>query len=65
MGGACGTYWGRREMYVQFWSKNWEVKRSLARPGRDWRIIVKWAFKKWDGVDSIHAVNGTETWRVL
>jgi len=26
--------------------ENWDVKRSLARPGRDWRIILKWMLKK-------------------
>jgi hypothetical protein len=26
-----------------------EGKRSLGRPTRRWRIILKWIFKKWDG----------------
>jgi hypothetical protein len=39
----------RKEKCIQgFRGENWR-RRTLGRPSRDRRIILKWIFKKWDG----------------
>ena len=49
MGGACGTYCGRERCTQGFGGKP-EGKRPLRRPRRRWRIILRWIFRKWEGV---------------
>ena len=41
MGKTRGTY--------RFWRGNVSERDHLQDPGVDWRIILKWIFKKWDG----------------
>jgi len=45
MGGACGTYGGRRGAYRVFG----DVERPLERPMVGGRILLKWIFKRWNG----------------
>jgi len=47
MGRACSTYGG--EVYTGFWCRSLRERDHLEDPGIDWRIILSWIFKKWDG----------------
>ena len=49
MGGACSTYGGREEVHNEFWWGNLREINHLEDPGVDWRIILRWMFRKWDG----------------
>jgi hypothetical protein len=42
----------RREAYIGFWWKNLRLRDQLGDPGVDGRIILRWIFRKWDGVCS-------------
>jgi hypothetical protein len=48
MGGACGTYGRRGEVYTSFWWGNLREINHSEDPGVDGRIILKWIFRKWD-----------------
>jgi hypothetical protein len=38
----------------------------LGDPGVDWRIILKWIFKKWDGgMDWIELAQDRDSWRAV
>jgi len=39
----------RKEKCIQGFSEEKWRRRTLRRPSGDWRIILKWIFKKWDG----------------
>jgi hypothetical protein len=41
---------GKREVHTGFWWGDLSEGDSLGDPGVDGRIILKWIFKKWDGV---------------
>jgi hypothetical protein len=45
MGGAFSTYEREERVLVG----NPEEKDHLEDPGVDWRIILRWIFRKWDG----------------
>jgi len=40
--------WGRVEMYTGFWCRNLRERDHLKDPGLDWRIILRWIFRKWN-----------------
>ena len=44
-----------------------EGKRPLGRPGRRWKIILRWIFRKWDlgGMDWIELAQDRDIWRAL
>jgi len=43
-----------------------EGKRPLRTPGVDGRIILRWIFRKWDGVsDWIDQARDRDRWRAL
>jgi hypothetical protein len=46
MGGACSAY-GERRGEKGFWWENLRVRDHLGVPGVDWRIILRWIFRKW------------------
>ena len=37
-------------MYTEFWWGNLRERDHLEDPGVDWRIILRWIFRKWDVV---------------
>jgi hypothetical protein len=41
---------GREEVHTGFWWGNPREGDHLENPGVDGRIILKWIFKKWDGL---------------
>jgi hypothetical protein len=40
---------GKREVQTGFWWGDLREGDHLGDPGIDWRIILKWISKKWDG----------------
>jgi len=46
MGGARSTYVG--EVHIGFWWGNLWEQDHLENPSVNWRIILKWIFRKWD-----------------
>jgi len=49
MGGACGAY-GGGERCTGFWLGNLRERDHLGDPDVDGRIILRWIFRKWEGV---------------
>jgi hypothetical protein len=49
MAGACSTYGGGVDVHAGFWWGDLREGDHLEDPSLDWRIILKWIFKKWDG----------------
>jgi len=50
MGGACGTYVGGAEVCTGFWCGNPRERDHTEKSGVDGTIIVRWIFRKWNGV---------------
>ena len=48
MGWACG---GRGEVCTGFWWGNLRERNHWGDPDVDGRIILRWIFRKWDGVE--------------
>jgi len=42
--------WGRGEECTGFWWRNLRERVHWRDPGADGRIILKWIFRKWEGV---------------
>jgi len=40
--------WVRGEVYTGFWWGNLRERDHFEYPGVDWRIILRWIFRKWD-----------------
>jgi len=51
MGGACGAY-GRGERCAQGSSWGKRERDHWGDPEEDGRIILRWIFGKWEGVDT-------------
>ena len=50
MGGACGTYGRKREVYIRFWWGNLKERDQWGDQDVDGRIILRWIFRKWEVV---------------
>ena len=50
MGGACGAYGGGEGCVHRFWWGNLRERDHLGDPDADGRIILRWIFRKWEGV---------------
>ena len=50
MGGACGAYGGGGEVCTGFWLGNLRERDHLGDPDVDGSIILRWIFRKWEGV---------------
>jgi hypothetical protein len=49
MDGPCGTHREWRGAYGS-WVDKFEGKTPLGRPSHTWQVILKWIFKKYDGI---------------
>jgi hypothetical protein len=57
---------GRGEVHTGFWCGDLKEGDHLEDPGVDWRIILKWIFKTWDGgMDWINMAQDRNRWRAL
>ena len=54
-------------MYAGFWWGNVIERDHFEDPGLDGRIILRWIFRKWDGVgmDCIDLAQDGERWRAV
>jgi len=39
---------GRAQVYTGFWWGNLRERDDFGDPGVEWRIILRWTFRKWD-----------------
>jgi hypothetical protein len=51
MDGACSAYEEKREACTGFWWGNLRERDNLGEPGVDGRIILRWIFSKWVGLN--------------
>jgi hypothetical protein len=59
MGGSCSAYGGK------FWWGNVTERDYVENLGVDWRIILKWIFKNWNGgMNWIDLAQNRDRWRV-
>jgi hypothetical protein len=57
---------GKRELHTGFWWGDLRVGDHMGDAGVDGRIILKWIFKKWDGVmDWVGLAQDRDRWRAL
>jgi hypothetical protein len=54
-------------VHTGFGAGDLRERDHLKDPGLDWRIILKWKFKKWDGVvmDWIELAQDRDSWRAV
>ena len=56
--------WGWGEACTRFWWGNLRERDRWGDPGVDWKIILRWIFRKWDveGVDWIEMAQDRDRW---
>jgi len=47
---AHRVVWGRGDVHTGFWWGNLKEREHLEDQGVDERIILRWIFRKWDGM---------------
>jgi len=53
-------------VHTGFWCGNLRERNHLEDPGVDGRVILRWIFRKWDGImDWIDLAQRSERWRAL
>jgi len=66
MGGACRRVWLRGEEHTGIWWENLRNRDNLVDPCVDGRIILRWTFRKWDGVmDSNELAQDWDRWQAI
>jgi hypothetical protein len=55
---AYWKVWERGEMGTNIWSENMKGRNFLVGLGANFRIILKWILKIWEGVDYSHLPQG-------
>jgi hypothetical protein len=58
MGEACGAYGWRREVCTVWWG-NLRERGHWGDPDVDGRIIIRWVFRKLEGVVGLDGVGST------
>jgi hypothetical protein len=48
--------WGRGEVCTGFWLENLSERNHWGDPDIDGRIILRWIFRKWEGVVGLDGV---------
>ena len=67
-GGASSIWgWGEGEAYTGFRWENLRGRDHLEDPSADGRILLRWIFRKWDGVGGVWTdpVQDRDRWREL
>jgi hypothetical protein len=59
--------WGRGELYIGCWWGNLRERDHWGDPNVDGRIILRWIFRKWEGVcvDWMELAQDRDRWRAL
>ena len=59
--------WGRGEWCTGFWWGNLREKDHCGGPDANGRIILRWIFRKWEGVggDWMELAQDRDRWRAL
>jgi len=58
--------WGRGEWCTGFWWGNLRERDHWGDPDADGRIILRWIFRKWEGVeDWMELAQDRDRWRAL
>jgi hypothetical protein len=66
MDGACSAY-GESGLYTGFWWGNLSGRDHFRNLDIDWRIVLKWIFRKWglEGMDWIELALERDRWWAL
>jgi hypothetical protein len=57
--------WGRVEVCTGFWWGNLRERDHWGDQDLDERIILRWTFRKWEGVGCMELAQDRERWRAL
>jgi len=55
--------WGRGAVHTGFWWGKLRERDHSGDPSIDWRIVLRWIFRKWDGgMDWIDLAQDRDRW---
>jgi hypothetical protein len=57
--------WETGEVLTDFWWGNLRKRDHFEDLDIDWRIILKWIFKKWDGGHGLDMAQDRDRWRAV